>query len=85
MLSVVNDILQFELKDRNMKDSMNSCKYFRDEYNQHLKIKNQTFNNQRESSSGYYVCIRTMTVSGPDHEPVSREDCQNGRGCYLGG
>ena len=66
-----------------MKDSMNSCKYFRDEYSHHLKIKNPPFKNEGESSSGYYLCIQTMTVSGPDSAPVSPEECQGGRKCYL--
>ena len=67
-----------------MKDAKNSCEYFRDEYNQHLKVNNQRINKPRKSSSsGYYVCIQTMTVSGPDHEPVSREDCQAGRRCFM--
>jgi len=67
-----------------MKDSLISCTYFRDEYSEHLKVKNPTFNKyNRKSSSGYYVCIKTMTVSGPDHAPVQPENCQGGRGCYL--
>lgn len=67
-----------------MKNSMKSCKYLRDEYNDHLRVKNASIeNNKRKSSSGYYVCIKTMTVSGPDHAPVSREDCQDGRVCFL--
>jgi hypothetical protein len=65
-----------------MKDSMNSCKYLRDEYSEHLQVKSPTVKNKHKSS-GYYVCIQTMTVSGPDHEPVNRDDCQSGRGCYL--
>jgi hypothetical protein len=66
-----------------MKELMDSCKYFRDQYNQHLNINNQGINKQHESSSGYHVCIKTMTVSGPDHQPVSREDCRAGRQCFM--
>jgi len=66
-----------------MKESMNSCKYFRDQYNQHLYMNNQRIIKKHESSSGYHVCIKTMTISGPDHQPVSREECQAGRQCFI--
>ena len=66
-----------------MKDSMNSCKYFRDEYNHHLKVNSKKLDKQYESSSGYHVCIKTMTVSGPDHQPVSLNECQAGRQCFI--
>jgi len=66
-----------------MKDSRNSCKYFRDEYSHHLKVKHPPFKKEGKSASGYYVCIQTLTVSGPDHGPVGPESCQDGRGCFI--
>ena len=60
-----------------------SCKYFRSEYNHDLRIKNPPFKMEGESSSGYYLCIKTLTVDGPDHGPVGPENCQEGRDCYL--
>lgn len=62
---------------------MNLCRYYRDKYNQHLKAHHPVTESQHESTSGYVVCIKTMTVSGPDHQPVSREDCHAGRQCFL--
>jgi hypothetical protein len=66
-----------------MQNSKNSCKYFRDEYNQDLKLKNLQYKKQGRSSSGYYLCIQTMTVMGPDHQSVNPESCNGARGCYM--
>ena len=66
-----------------MKNSKMSCKYFRNEYNHDLKIKNPPFKIDGKSASGYYLCIQTLTVSGPDHGPVNPESCSKGRGCYI--
>jgi hypothetical protein len=66
-----------------MNYSRNSCKYFRDEYNHHLKINHPPFKKEGKSASGYYVCIQTLTVNGPDHGPVSPENCQGSRRCFI--
>jgi len=65
-----------------MKDSMMLCKCFQREESHLPKPKNQAFWKQGESATGYYLCIQTMTVSGPDGAPVSPEDCQDGRKCF---
>ncbi len=33
-------------------------------------------------SSGLYWCNRTHETFGPDGQPVSKADCQEGRACY---
>ena len=66
-----------------MKDIKNSCKHFRDEYSQHLTVKNPPHKKNGRSTSGYYVCIQTLTVSGPDHGPVSPENCHGSRSCFT--
>ena len=66
-----------------MNNSMNLCRYLRGKYSQHLEVHDPATESQQKSTSGYFVCIKTMTVSGPDHQPVSREDCHAGRQCFL--
>ena len=66
-----------------MQDLNNTCKHFRSEYNHDLKIRNPSFKNAGKSSSGYYLCIQTLTVSGPDDGPVDPETCHRDRSCYT--
>jgi hypothetical protein len=73
----------YDLKELEMENTKNSCKYFRDEYSHHLKIKHPPFKKEGKSASGYYVCIQTLTVSGPDHGPVSPENCHGSRNCFI--
>jgi hypothetical protein len=35
-------------------------------------------------SSGTYWCMLTQEGVGPDGQPVTREDCCSGRGCFAG-
>ena len=78
----LNFLLIDFVRDINMQDLNNICMYFRNEYDHDLKIKKPPFKIDGKSSSGYYLCIQTLTFSGPDHGPVDPERCDRHRSCY---
>ncbi len=34
------------------------------------------------TGDGYFWCLKTMHLFGPDNEAVNRAACQSGRGCF---
>jgi hypothetical protein len=59
------------------------CKFFREEDDHHPKFESNVFPGKAEFASQYFYCIKTMTVSGPDYEPVGPEECKQSRKCFV--
>lgn len=60
-----------------------SCKYLQQEKDHIPHPNHKEFVDKGGIPVSHYLCIRTMTVSGPDHLMVAPEHCDSRRTCFV--